>query len=146
MHDQLREAVRVLAGRGPQPTAAIIDSQSVKAADTVGKDSRGYDAGKKIEGRKRHLAVDVMGLILCVLVTAASVQDRDGARPLLWRLAAGFRAVTLIWADGGYAGSWSSGRPARCTVPCRSSSAQTTCTPSRSCPAAGSLSGRSDGS
>src|SRR5258707_236743 len=72
MHDQLREAVRVLAGRGPQPTAAIIDSQSVKAADTVGQDSRGYDAGKKIEGRKRHLAVDVMGLILCVLVTAAS--------------------------------------------------------------------------
>jgi transposase len=104
VHDQLRETVRVLAGRGPQPTAAIIDSQSVKAADTVGKDSRGYDAGKKIEGRKRHIAVDVMGLILCIMATAASVQDRDGARPLLWRLAAGFRAVTVIWADGGYAG------------------------------------------
>ena len=104
MHDQLREQVRVLAGRRPQPTAAIIDSQSVKAADTVAKDSRGYDAGKKIEGRKRHLAVDVMGLILAVVVTAASVQDRDGARPLLWRLAASYRTVTLIWADGGYAG------------------------------------------
>ena len=104
MHDELREAVRVLAGRSPAPTAAIIDSQSVKAADTVGKDSRGYDAGKKIEGRKRHLAVDVMGLILCIVVTAASVQDRDGARPLLWRLAASFRTVTLVWADGGYAG------------------------------------------
>jgi transposase len=104
MHDELREAVRVLAGRSPAPTAAIIDSQSVKAADTVGKDSRGYDAGKKIEGRKRHLAVDVMGLILAVVVTAASVQDRDGARPLLWRLAASFRTVTLVWADGGYAG------------------------------------------
>jgi hypothetical protein len=51
MHDELREQVRVLAGRSPAPTAAIIDSQSVKAADTVGKDSRGYDAGKKIEGR-----------------------------------------------------------------------------------------------
>jgi transposase len=112
MHDQLREQVRVLAGRRPQPTAAIIDSQSVKAADTVSKDSRGYDAGKKIEGRKRHIAVDVMGLILCVVVTAASVQDRDGARPLLWRLAAGYRAVTLIWADGGYAGklvTWAAG-------------------------------------
>ncbi len=112
MHDTLREQVRVLARRGPQPTAAIIDSQSVKAADTVGKNSRGYDAGKKIEGRKRHLAVDVMGLILCVVITAASVQDRDGARPLLWRLAAGFRAVTLIWADGGYAGklvTWTAG-------------------------------------
>src|SRR6266571_448947 len=112
MHDTLREQVRVLAGRGPAPTAAIIDSQSVKAADTVAKDSRGYDAGKKIEGRKRHLAVDVMGLILCVVVTAASVQDRDGARPLLWRLAAGYRAVTLIWADGGYTGklvTWAAG-------------------------------------
>jgi transposase len=104
MHDELRGQVRVLAGRGPAPTAAIIDSQSVKAADTVAKDSRGYDAGKKIEGRKRHLAVDVMGLILSVVVTAASVQDRDGARPLLWRLAAGVRHVRLIWADGGYAG------------------------------------------
>ena len=104
MHDELREQVRVLAGRRPQPTAAIIDSQSVKAADTVAKASRGYDAGKKIEGRKRHLAVDVMGLILVIVVTAASVQDRDGARPLLWRLAASFRTVTLVWADGGYAG------------------------------------------
>ena len=64
MHDELREQVRVLASRSPAPSAAIIDSQSVKAADTVGKDSRGYDAGKKIEGRKRHLVVDVMGLIL----------------------------------------------------------------------------------
>lgn len=104
MHDELRKAVRVLASRSPAPTAAIIDSQSVKAADTVGKDSRGYDAGKKIEGRKRHLAVDVMGLILAVVVTAASVQDRDGARALLWRLAVGFRTVSLVWADGGYAG------------------------------------------
>jgi transposase len=104
MHDQLREQARVLAGRRPQPTAAIIDSQSVKAGDTVGKDSRGYAAGKKTEGRKRHLAVDATGLILAVAITAASVQDRDGARPPLWKLAAGCRTVTLIWADGGYAG------------------------------------------
>ena len=104
LHDQLREAVRVLAGRSPAPTAACIDSQSVKGADTVGKASRGYDAGKKIEGRKRHIAVDVMGLLSCVVVTAASVQDRDAARPLLWRLAASYRTVTLTWADGGYAG------------------------------------------
>ena len=104
LHDSLREQVRVLAGRHAQPTAAIIDSQSVKAADTVGKGSRGYDAGKKIEGRKRHIAVDVMGLILAVVITAASVQDRDGARPLLWKLATACRGITLIWADGGYAG------------------------------------------
>jgi transposase len=116
MRDQLREQVRVLAGRHRQPTAAIIDSQSVKAADTVGEDSRGYDAAKKTEGRKRHLAVDVMGLILAVAVTAASVQDRDGARPLLWKLAAASRTVTLIWADGGYAGklvTWAASAPRR---------------------------------
>lgn len=112
MHDTLREAVRALSSRRPAPTAAIIDSQSVKAADTVARASRGYDAGKKIEGRKRHIAVDVTGLIVCIVVTAASVQDRDGARPLLWKLAAGYRAVTLIWADGGYAGrlvAWATG-------------------------------------
>jgi len=107
----LCEQVRVLARRSPQPTAAIIDSQSVRAADTVGKATRGYDAGKKTEGRKRHIAVDVIGLILCIVITAASVQDRDGARPLLWKLAVGYRTVTLIWADGGYAGklvTWAS--------------------------------------
>jgi len=146
MHDELREQVRVLAGRSPAPTAAIIDSQSVKAADTVGKNSRGYDAGKKTEGRKRHLAVDVMGLIPTVVITAASVQDRDGARPLLWRLAASFRTVTLIWADGGYAGQMVTWAARRCTAPCRSSSARTTCTPSRSCPAAGWSSEPSGGS
>jgi transposase len=112
MHDELRGQVRVLAGRSPQPTAAVIDSQSVKAADTVAKDSRGWDNAKKVNGRKRHLAVDVTGLILAIVVTAASVQDRDGARPLLWRLAAACRTVTLIWADGGYAGklvTWAAG-------------------------------------
>jgi len=60
--------------------------------------------GKKINGRKRHIAVDTLGLLLCVLVTAASVQDRDGARPLLDLLAASCQRVRLIWADGGYAG------------------------------------------
>jgi transposase len=95
MHDELRRQVRVLAGRAADPTAAVIDSQSVKAADTV---------GKEIEGRKRHIATDTLGLILVIVVTAASVQDRDAARHLLWRLAARFRHVSLIWGDGGYAG------------------------------------------
>jgi transposase len=76
----------------------------VRAADTVPKHSRGFDAGKKVNGRKRHLAVDTMGLLLVVWVTAACVQDRDAARPLLWRLRAAYCAIRLVWADGGYAG------------------------------------------
>jgi transposase len=102
--DSLRERVRLREGRTAEPSAAIIDSQSVKAAETVATVSRGYDAGKKINGRKRHIAVDTVGLLLCVLVTAASVQDRDGARPLLTMLATACRRVRTIWADGGYAG------------------------------------------
>jgi len=109
MHDQLRERVRLLAGRTAAPTAAIIDSQSVRAAEEVAASSRGYDAGKKVQGRKRHIAVDTIGLLLTVLVTAASVQDRDAAKPLLWNLRKAFPTVRLAWADGGYAGklvSW----------------------------------------
>jgi transposase len=102
--DDLRDRVRLREGRTTEPSAAVIDSQSMKAAETVGRASRGYDAGKKINGRKRHIAVDTLGLLLCVLVTAASVQDRDGARPLLQMLAASCQRIQLIWADGGYAG------------------------------------------
>jgi transposase len=104
MHDQLREQVRQVARRKPEPTAAIIDSQSVKAAEEVAMTSRGYDAGKKINGRKRHIAVDTIGLLLTILITAASVQDRDAAKPLLWNLRKAFPGVKLAWADGGYAG------------------------------------------
>jgi putative transposase len=109
MHDQLREQVRQLAGRTPVPTAAIIDSQSVRAAEEVARSSRGYDAGKRVGGRKRHIAVDTIGLLLTVLVTAASVQDRDAAKPLLWNLRKAFPSIKLARADGGYAGklvSW----------------------------------------
>ena len=70
-------------GRNPQPSAGIIDSQSVKGADTVGCDSRGYDAGKKINGRKRFIVPVTLGLLIVVVVLAASVQDRDGARTTL---------------------------------------------------------------
>jgi transposase len=104
MHDDLRERVRMVAGRSQAPTAAIIDSQSVKGSEMVAGGNRGFDAGKKINGTKRHLAVDVMGLLLTVLVTAASVQDRDAARPLLWNLRRAFPQIRLAWADGGYAG------------------------------------------
>ena len=104
MHGNLRAQCRIAARRRPEPTAAVIDSQSVKAAETVGRTSRGYDAGKKINGRKRHIAVDTIGLLLTVLITAAGVQDRDGARPLLWNLRKAFPSIRLTWADSGYAG------------------------------------------
>jgi putative transposase len=113
MHDDLRERIRLAAGRDGQPTAAIIDSQSVKGSEMVAQPRRGCDAGKKINGTKRHLAVDTTGLLLTVLVTAASVQDRDAARPLLWNLRRAFPTVKLAWADGGYAGklvSWAKTR------------------------------------
>jgi transposase len=82
----------------------VIDSQSVRAADTVPKASRGWDNAKKVNGRKRHIAVDTTGLLLAVVITAASVQDRDGARPLLWNLHRACRRIQLIWADAVYAG------------------------------------------
>ena len=104
LHDALREQVRAAAGRSPAPSAAVIDSQSVRAADTVARSSRGWDNAKKVNGRKRHIAVDVTGLLLAIVVTPASVQDRDGARPLLWQLRAEHRGIRLAWADAGYAG------------------------------------------
>jgi len=104
LHDALRDQVRRTEGRSEQPTAAIIDAQSVKGAATVGALSRGFDAGKKVNGRKRHVVVDTIGLLLLVMVTTASVQDRDGAHPVLAAMSTAFPAVTLVWADGGYAG------------------------------------------
>ena len=102
--DRLRGRIRVAAGRTETPTAAVIDSQSVKADQTVGAAVSGYDSGKKIKGQKRHIAVDTLGLLICVIITAASVQDRDGAAGLLARLREKFSTITLVWADGGYAG------------------------------------------
>jgi len=109
IHDALRDRVRVAAGRKPTPTAAIIDSQTVRGADTVPNARSGYDAGKKTKGRKRHIATDTLGLLLAVVVTSAAIQDRDGAFRLLTALRAKFSTVSHVWADGGYAGrlvSW----------------------------------------
>jgi len=103
LHDALRAQVRAAGGRDPEPTAAVIDSQSVRAADTVPKATRGWDNAKKVNGRKRHIAVDTTGLLLAVVITAACVQDRDAARPLLWNLRRACRRVRLVWADAGYA-------------------------------------------
>jgi transposase len=104
MHNDLRERVRLAAGRKRLPSAAVIDSQSVKGSEMIAAGRRGYDAGKKINGTKRHIAVDTLGLLMTVLVTAASVQDRDAAKPLLWNLRRAFPSIKLTWADGGYAG------------------------------------------
>jgi transposase len=104
IHDALRDLVRLYEGRDPQPTAAIIDSASVRGADTVPARSRGYDGGKKVNGRKRHIAVDTGGLLLAVLVTVAGIQDRDGGLRLLALVREQFSTVAHVWADGGYAG------------------------------------------
>jgi len=104
LHDALRAQARQAAGRAAEPTAAVIDSQSVRAAATVPKASRGWDNAKKVNGRKRHIAVDTTGLLLEVLATPASVQDRDAARPLLFNLHRARRRIRRAWADSVYAG------------------------------------------
>jgi putative transposase len=87
MHDRLRGLVRESDGRKRQPTAAVLDSQSVKTTDRGGLE-RGFDAGKQIFGRKRHILIDTVGLLLWVVVHSAGTQDRDGARAVLARLRA----------------------------------------------------------
>ena len=103
IHDRLRTWVRQQEGRESQPTAAILDSQSVKTTDRGG-DERGFDAGKQIYGRKRHLLVDTRGLLLLVVVHSAGTQDRDGARAVLRPLAHRFTKLRKIWADSIYNG------------------------------------------
>jgi transposase len=103
-HDRLRDRVREAAGRDAEPTAAVIDAQSVKAAASVPAATRGFDGGKKINGRKRHIVVDTLGLLLAVVVTAANVTDREAGRGLLARLRGRHWRITRVWADGGYTG------------------------------------------
>ncbi|TVZ84841.1 IS5 family transposase [Streptomyces sp. BK340] len=104
-HDRLRRKVREQAGRAPEPSAGVIDSQSVKADAVVCASTRGFDGGKLINGRKRHAVVDTLGLLLTVMVTSADVGDRAAAQVLLAQVAAAHHLLALVWADGGYTGS-----------------------------------------
>ena len=104
IHEKLRIEVRVSEGRERQPSAAILDSQSVKTSNHGGLE-QGHDAGKKVNGRKRHILVDTLGLILLVVIHRADVQDRDGAKLVLEALRHRFTRLRLIWADGGYSGA-----------------------------------------
>lgn len=102
VHDLLREAVRVKKGRAPSPSAAVLDSQSVKTSTNVPEDSQGIDGNKKIKGRKRHIATDVLGLVLAVVITAANVSDTAGGKTLLAAVAHTHASVQRVWVDAGY--------------------------------------------
>ena len=102
IHDALRDRLRQKEKRAKSPTAGILDSQSVKTTEEA--ESRGYDAGKKVKGRKRHLLVDTLGLLLTVWMTTADVQDRDAAAAVRPLAAQQFPTLEKVWADGAYEG------------------------------------------
>ena len=102
LHAVLVMAAREQAGKEASPTAGIVDSQSVRTTEAGGP--KGYDAGKKVNGRKRHILVDTLGLLLVLVVHPANVQDRDGLALVCRRLRRRFPWLRLVFADGGYQG------------------------------------------
>ncbi|WP_239175779.1 transposase, partial [Actinoplanes cyaneus] len=118
--EELREQLRLGKGREAQPSVGVMDSQSVKAADTVGADSRGYDAGKKINGRKRFIVTDTLGLLVVVCVMSASWQDRDGAKTTLLSTYL-FTPILHVSPTRASPAAWSTGPRGRSTPRSRSS-------------------------
>lgn len=102
LHETLYPQARLNEGRNPCPTAAILDSQSVKTCESGGPS--GFDAAKKVKGRKRHILVDVLGFIVAAIVHTAEVQDRQGGVQVLETAYRCFASLLLIWADAGYSG------------------------------------------
>lgn len=107
MHDRLRQQWRERAERDANPTTAILDSQSSRTSPQGGV--KGFDAGKRVKGRKRNLVVDTLGLVLAVVVTAASVQDRDGALPAMAQACEKYPTLKRVFVDSAYAGSCAQG-------------------------------------
>ena len=101
IHDALCRLVRKIKGKKPTPSAGIIDSQSADTTE-VGGPERGYDAAKNVKGRKRHIMVDTLGLIMAIVIHAANIQDYDGAKLVFQALGERFKRLLVVFADSAY--------------------------------------------